>query len=324
MAAWNYDTPVTDPDLRRVEEYLSQSLKSASAGKNASKMLSLYRFLRSRSWASAQELRAATKLGSRPIFTPTEAESVYRQISQKGGAEQAEFFDSVFQKLGNYTGELVPNDYHPYVYYLYNLEQDPTYGPLITTALDTAAQSIPNLAAAIEENAGTIAGFLPIPGGGAAGHLVGYVLLAIIDTFAILLNVSRRNFGAAFNAVLLLVPFVGPALLDAARSTERIVGKISERRAKLIDSIARIMGDGPASYVAELIPDLRIDMEVPKEAPTEPPVLLDQPPTMGSGRWKSLTRIRGGRYQWRRTRRSKRRFGSGSSSTTARATSRRR
>ena len=324
MASWSYDTPVTDPDLLRVEGYLSQSLKSASAGKNAAKMLALYRFLRSRSWSSAQELRSATKMGSRPIFTPAEAESVYRQISQKGGAEQAEFFDAVFQKLGNFTGELVPGEYQPYVYYLYDLEQDPKYGPLITTALDTAAQSIPNLAALAEDSASTIAGFIPIPGGGAGGQVVGYVLLAIIDTFAILMNVSRRNFGAAFNAVLLLVPFVGPALLDAARSTERIVGKISERRAKLIDSVARIMGDGPAGYVAELIPDLSLDIEIPKEAPQEPPVLIEKPPTMGSGRWKSLTGILRTKHQWRRTRRSRMRFGSGSSSTTARASSRRR
>lgn len=221
----------------------------------------------------------------------------------------------------------MPDEYHPYVYYLYQLEQNPTYGPLITTALDTAAQSIPNLAALAEDSASTIAGFLPIPGGGAGGQVVGYVLLAIIDTLAILMNISRRNFGAAFNATLLLVPFIGPALIDAARSTERVVGKISERRAKLIDSVARILGDGPAGYVAELIPDLTLDIPKPpplEGAPTEPPVILDAPPTMGAGRWKALTQIRRGTYQWpRRTRRSRMRFGAGSKSTTARASSRR-
>jgi hypothetical protein len=271
MATWDFDTPTQNTKIQSVDNYLTENLQSTTAGLNASRMLDLYNFLRSRTFSSPQQLQASVIKDGVPLFTPEEAKQVFDQLKMRGGGESVEFFDSMARRLAGYTGDWIPEYAKGYVYFLKGLEQNPDQGPLISTMLDVVAQGIPTLATTIQTMAPQIIGALPIPSAAVAGIVIGWIMSAFLLFFGMLVNLSRRKFGSAFVTSMALLPVVGSSLMNASKSLERVTGKISDRRDKLIRSVKSVFGPATGTSISEYIPDLQ---ETP-EAPVPPPSSLD-------------------------------------------------
>jgi hypothetical protein len=301
MATWDFDAPTQDPRLLRVQEYVTQNLQSSKAGINAVRMLSLYEFLKAHKFSSAEDLRQTVKKEGQPLFSPEEAQQVFEQLKQKGGgAPPPEFFDKVFRKLlsinpfeliakvqsmlpGPGSGFSFPFPIptyamiQPWLFILYAFERDPRYGPPLSVALDTASKLLPTIALSVQSFAAPLAGAIPLPGGGAAGAMIGWAVSAIFVFMAILMNLSRRKFGTAFVTAMSLIPLAGPALSEAAEDLESTMARVSKRREKLVDSARSILGEGIASQLDNVIPDLDTEEE---DIQIDPPFSIPRIPTV--------------------------------------------
>ena len=256
MATWNFDTPTQDADIQNVEHYLTENLQSTKAGVNGARMLDLYKFLKSRKFSSPEELWNAVTQEGQPMFTHEEALQVYRQLKMKGGGQSAEFFDAMARKLAGYTGDWIPTSLKGYLYFLKGLEQSPDQGTLVSTMLDVLGQGLPTLASTIQTTAPQLIGALPIPSAAIVGVVLGWIMSAFLLFLAIITNLSRKKFGAAFVTSMALIPVVGASIMNAAKSLERIAGKISDRRDRLVKSVRSVFGPGVGDTVTQYIPDL--------------------------------------------------------------------
>jgi uncharacterized protein (DUF697 family) len=54
-----------------------------------------------------------------------------------------------------------------------------------------------------------------------------------------------------------LLPVVGSSIMNAAKSVERVAGKMSDRREKLVKSVMSVFGPATGATVTEYIPDLQ-------------------------------------------------------------------
>lgn len=256
MATWSFDTPTQDVGIQNVQHYLTENLQSTKAGINGARMLDLYKFLKSRKFSSPEELWKAVTQDGQPMFSHEEALEVYKQLKMRGGGQSAEFFDVMARKLATYTGDWIPNYAKGYLYFLKGLEQNPDQGPLVSTTLDVVAQGLPTLASTIQTIAPQLIGALPIPSAAIAGVIIGWIMSAFLLFLAIITNLSRKNFGAAFVTSMALLPVVGTSIMNAAKSLERITGKMSDRRQRLVGSVNKLFGPAVGTTVTEFIPDL--------------------------------------------------------------------
>ena len=262
MATWDFDVPTQNTKIQSVQNYLTENLQSTTAGLNAARMLDLYNFLHTRTFVNPQQLQGSVMKDGAPLFTPDEAKQIFDQLKMRGGGESVEFFDSMARRLAGYTGDWIPEYAKGYVYFLKGLEQNPDQGPLISTMLDVVAQGIPTLATSIQTMAPQIVGALPIPSAAVAGIVIGWIMSAFLLFFGILVNLSRRKFGAAFVTSMALLPVVGSSIMNAAKSVERVTAKMSDRREKLVNSVQSVFGPEVGTTVTEYIPNLE---EVPEE-----------------------------------------------------------
>ena len=271
MATWEFDVPTQNTKIQSVQNYLVNNLQSTTAGLNAARMLDLYNFLHSRTFADPLQLKGSILKDGVPLFTDEEAKQVFDQLKMRGGGESVEFFDSMAKRLAGYTGDWIPDGAKGYVYFLKGLEQNPDQGPLVSTMLDVVGQGLPAIAATIQTLAPQIIGALPIPSAAIAGIAIGWVMSAFLLFLAIMTNLSRRKFGSAFVTASALIPIVGASLMNAAKSAERVTGKISDRREKLITSVNKVFGPEVGASVTGYIPDLNdTDVDVPVPAASMP------------------------------------------------------
>ena len=255
MATWDFDVPTQNAKIQDVQGYLTENLQSTTAGLNAARMLDLYNFLHTRTFVSPQQLQQSITKDGVPLFTAEEAKQVFDQLKMRGGGESVEFFDSMARKLASYTGDFIPESAKGYVYFLKALEQNPDQGPLVSTMLDIVGQGLPAIAASIQTLAPQIIGALPIPSAAVAGIVVGWVMSAFLLFLAIITNLSRKKFGAAFVTASALIPIVGTSMMNAAKSAERVTAKMSDRRERLVESVQKVFGPA-GEAITQYIPDL--------------------------------------------------------------------
>ena len=266
MATWDFDTPSQNTNIQDVQRYLTENLQSTTAGLNGARMLDLYNFLHSHTFANPRQLKSAVSKDGAPLFTDEEAAQVFSQLTMRGGGESVEFFDSMAKRLAGYTGDLVPDGAKGYLYFLKALEQNPDQGPLVSTMLDIVGQGLPTIAATIQTVAPQLIGALPIPSAAIAGVIIGWIMSAFFLFLAILTNLSRKKFGSAFVTAAALVPVVGASIMNAAKTLERVSGKMSDRREKLVKSVNSVFGPEIGASVVGFIPDLNdtsVDVPVP-------------------------------------------------------------
>ena len=282
-------------------------------------MLGLYDFLKAHHFSSPEDVRMSVMKQGEPLFTPEEAVQVFEGLKQKGGGPPPpEFFDKMFRKITAWLPGL-PTAAEPWVYILHNLEKDDAFGPPISISLDITSRILPTIATAIQTTTPALIGLVHLPGAGPVGLIIGWAISAIFIFIAVLMNLSRRKFGSAFVTSMDFIPIAGPALMKAAQDVDGTMARVSQRRAKLVESARRLFGEDVAKQVDSYIPDLT------SEEPETPAVQVD-PSTIFNpsalvapqadvekladralGEEQPLTIGKGRSRQWRKTLRSRRR-----------------
>jgi hypothetical protein len=159
---------------------------------------------------------------------------------------RSKFWDKMIRKLIYPVTRYIPAYLSPMLssmFILYNLEQHPQYGVLISTYFDTVTLSMPVVADFIAELVaklgGTFGGLLP--GGGAIANVASQVIVVLFVVTGVVLNVSRKHFGSAFKLSLEAIPVLGESLSTGAQQIEIGVERYLQNRKRILGQIQTTM-----------------------------------------------------------------------------------
>ena len=274
---WNFDHPIygnIDKDiLKQTSAIFNKTLPGVSDA--LTKGLNLYRFFLTHMDVPIETLHKAITLNGNPMFTIDDLETIrtklksqsdipfVKNIIQKGGAlppvptitpghgldndeSRNKFWDKIIRKVTWPLAKYMPSSMTPYLefmFVLYNLEQHPQYGMLISTFLDMVTLPIPAVADLVVNLIGKFGGTIlgALPGGGSAANIVSMIVMAIFCAVGATLNVSRKHFGQAFKIALDGIPFVGEALSTGSIQIETGVERYLFNRSRLLGKIQQTM-----------------------------------------------------------------------------------
>ena len=119
------------------------------------------------------------------------------------------------------------------IFLLHTLETDiPILGPaLISPALDATTLGIPAAEGFVESGLHALA---VVPGIGSFAVIAATVIGPILAIVATVLNLSRKQFGSAFQTSLAIIPTVGDALMEASQQLETFLKRLQERFDKVL------------------------------------------------------------------------------------------
>jgi hypothetical protein len=100
--------------------------------------------------------------------------------------------------------------------------------------------SLPVLAEITSELAGKMISLAPVPYASFAGDAIGYAVSLMFILTAVVINNSRRHFGAAFKTSLDAVPIIGESLSTAAINFETGADRYGMYKKKLMKSVGKI------------------------------------------------------------------------------------
>jgi hypothetical protein len=140
------------------------------------------------------------------------------------------------------------------VFLLYHLETDiPILGPaVVSPALDAATLGLPATSEFLE--AGLDAAGV-IPGIGSVAVIASTFVGSILAFVATTMNLSRKQFGSAFQTSLGIVPAIGDALMETAGQTEIFLKRLQDRLDKVlipVKDISPTAGAAAQQYIPSL------------------------------------------------------------------------
>jgi hypothetical protein len=277
------DNPLNHREVE-IYKYLKKSSGDSNFAHAVSRFVDLREYLDSHNFKDSNELRSNILSRGVPLFSSSEAEHLFKLTAKTGGGELAE---NIISGWVRYMYEWQPSFIQdgieaisPYLFILKTLESG-KFGPIYSIALDSISATLPTIATSIENLTPDIIGFLPIPGSGPIGGIIGWMLASVFVVLSMLLDISRQHFGQAFLISFLLVPFLGTTLYNAALSGERLVEKTAAKREKLITSVGDLYGEPAAAVVDSLVPN-------PFEEPTGGKRLSSH--AHSKGKWRTQRR----------------------------------
>jgi hypothetical protein len=301
METWKLEDPTTDPKEIAIIKYLKETTGNEELANNAGRMVGLYNFLERNRFSSPDEIHNAVFVGSEPMFTLEQSEKIYGMLSDSkfvGGAgetptglptqqqEHVELLDNLIIRLVYFVRGWTPkfildnvDSVTPFLFILRTFEHNEVVGPLLGVALDAVTSILPTIASTIQNLSPTIIGLLPLPEAGPVGALIGWAVSSLFTFLAMALHISRGHFGQAFIVSFLMIPFAGASLYSAAMSGERVLTRTADRRARLITTVTRLLGEGAGQIANSVIPDVLYDpsqnqetlSQTPPPPPTVPP-----------------------------------------------------
>jgi hypothetical protein len=140
------------------------------------------------------------------------------------------------------------------------MEQMDLYGPFISQFLDTVTLSLPVMADLTQEIAQKLIGLAPIPYASIIGEGLGYFISLMFIGTAVILNNSRRHFGAAFKTALDAIPIVGETISGAAINFETGANRFAGYKKKLTGSVNKISPTA-GGIIYSYVPDTDIHTE---------------------------------------------------------------
>ena len=246
MSVWIYDE-LGGLYERRQYRHLLRLTKNPRIAERGSKMLDLYRFIKTRSFASPTELRESMffdKAKKNHILTKANAITTFNSLVKKGGGDGA--LDHIIIRWMNFVKGIMPpaviDTIQPGIdminlLSLNNLEKVPVFGQFLSMSIDVALQVNKNIAKMLQQYMPIAIGSTPLPFGAVVGTVIGYVM----STFFIFLNqlmfISRHNFGEAWTQSLAFFPLIGMALQNWAESGDGLLEKFAEKRKKMIEQL---------------------------------------------------------------------------------------
>jgi hypothetical protein len=228
-------------------------------------MISAYEALYKGKFKSAEDIRRSFTKDGRPLFTPAQAESVFKKIrpmtTQEGGEKVDSILnDSIRKAIDSAAGITPPSPPNPaiqggiksvqmivrmiipFIFILDTLENTPLFGDLIGAALDVTAAALPVMASSIQTVTPSIVGLIPIPLAGTVGILLGWLFSLWFLWLAMVIGISRKEFAAALEATAGMVPVIGPALSRGVKAVETVGTKFYNRADKIMASISSAFG----------------------------------------------------------------------------------
>ena len=232
--------------------------------KNMDSMISAYEALYKGKFNSAEDIRRSFTKNGQPLFTPEQAQSVFkkiRPITQKGG-EQIESIVNMAARQGIdlaagitkpgppnpaieatiKTVQMVIRMIIPFIFILDTIENTPLFGDLVGAALDVTAAVLPVMASNIQTITPGLVGLIPVPLAGTLGIVLGWLFSLWFLWLAMVIGISRKEFAAALEATAGMVPVVGPALSRGVKAAETVGTKFYNRADKISASISKAFG----------------------------------------------------------------------------------
>ena len=165
--------------------------------KNMDSMISAYEALYKGKFNSAEDIRRSFTKNGQPLFTPEQAQSVFkkiRPITQKGG-EQIDSIVNMAARKGIdlaagisepgppnpaieatiKTVQMVIRMIIPFIFILDTIENTPLFGDLVGAALDVTASVLPVMASNIQTMTPGLVGLIPVPLAGTLGIVLGWL-----------------------------------------------------------------------------------------------------------------------------------------------------
>ena len=275
---WNYDHLIYDKVDKNILKHIADLFDSKLPGFSEAviKGLNLYKFLLKHMDIPIENLHKSITINGDPMFTIDDLDIIrtklksqsdipfVKHILQKGGSSlpvppttapghgldddpsRSKFWDKMIRKLTWPLAKHIPvcmNPFLEFMFILYNLEQHPQYGILISTYLDTITLSIPAVADLVSDMISKFGGtFLgALPGGGSAANIIAMVIMAMFCAVGATLNVSRKHFGAAFKTALDGIPIIGEALSTGSIQIETGVERYLQNRDRVLNQIEPTM-----------------------------------------------------------------------------------
>ena len=267
---------------------------SAPDAQNVDSMISAYEALYKGKFNSAEDIRRSFTKNGQPLFTPEQAQSVFkkiRPITQKGG-EQIESIVNMAARQGIdlaagitkpgppnpaieatiKTVQMVIRMIIPFIFILDTIENTPLFGDLVGAALDVTAAVLPVMASNIQTITPGLVGLIPVPLAGTLGIVLGWLFSLFFLWLAMVIGISRKEFAAALEATAGMVPVVGPALSRGVKAVETVGTKFYNRADKISTSISKAFGSlmGAINKVKSTVKSLP---SIDKFAGPNPPAL---------------------------------------------------
>lgn len=167
------------------------------------------------------------------------------QSVQEDDISRNKFWDKFFRWMASPISSRISPDgivskISWWIFILYNLEQMDRFGPIISQFLDVITLSLPALAELTQELCEKLIGLVPFPYASQAGEIIGIALSSIFIITAVVLNNSRKHFGAAFKTALEAIPIVGDSLSLGAMNFETAAERFEYYRNRYNKSVEKL------------------------------------------------------------------------------------
>jgi hypothetical protein len=168
--------------------------------------------------------------------------------AQKGGVTSQDLLSpAISDAIDNLLGIFIPEVREPiklglgFVFILNYIEKLPGFGSLVGAALDVTAAFLPVSAVAIQNLLPDFMALIPLPYMNFAGMALGWMFSFVLLMMAILIGISRKQFGASIEAMAGLIPVVGPSAMNLVRTTNNTVARLEQKREMIVNEFANVV-----------------------------------------------------------------------------------
>jgi hypothetical protein len=185
------------------------------------------------------------------LVTPEQANGIWNKSmgdAQKGGVTSQDLLSpAISSAIDRLLGIFIPEVREPikfalgFVFILSYVERLPGFGSLVGAAMDITAAFLPMSAVAIQTTMPNLMALIPLPYMNFAGMAIGWVFSAVLLFMAIMLGVSRKQFGSAIEATAGLIPIVGVNAMNFVRTTNNTAAKLNDRRLMIANEFGQVV-----------------------------------------------------------------------------------
>jgi hypothetical protein len=301
MSVWIFDDSGGVYQRKQYANFFKLTHDSALSEK-ASKMLGLFDYIKSRKFASPEELRNSIfidKAKKRRVFSKSDADKIFVFFAPKGGDGA---LDHVIRRVGNtalaFTPEVLKDPIEfatPFIFFLKTAKDN---FPPLDFAIDVASAVNKNIAKTLQSSIPFMVSLTGLPWGDLVGTVIGYVLSSFFIFMNVAMSLSSANFGEAWIGSLSLIPIVGLTLQNWAESGDKLTEKFAEKREKTIEKLKE---SSMFQWLGNLINNYTIDPNAESFTNPEPEPEPEPEPAV-AGKRLSTKKHRDSKWRTRRRR----------------------
>jgi hypothetical protein len=128
-----------------------------------------------------------------------------------------------------------------------------------------------------------------------AGMFLGYIFSAVLLWLAIMIGISRKQFGSAIEATAGLIPVFGPTMMNGVKSVNVTAAKLNARRIQIVDQFTLLM-----NQIIQTVKEVSEETKTSVQGLIKEAVSASGPPKVGGKRFSRRTR-KSSKWKTRRT-----------------------